>query len=319
MHQGLTRLRVPCAFHPPDLLFALHTTMSTPLSGPVPHAPTSPEALNSGSPSKSGWLREPLLHFVLLGGLLFGVDHALVGRADDTNTIVVGADVDDEARKLFSEARGRAPQSAELTELRNRWLDNEVLYREGLAMRVDKGDPAIRDRVIFKALMSVEASLKLPKTDDQQLKQWFESHRAKYDQPARYDFLEAVLSGTPAEAEARALADTLNTGAAGEAETRAALRVFKGRPHDNLVQGYGADVAKMIEESPTGQWRALPTKDGWRVMRLEAITPPQPADFDAVREAAHQDWVDATMAQLRTDAVRAMAKKYTVKIEEAAK
>jgi hypothetical protein len=85
------------------------------------------------------------------------------------------------------------------------------------------------------------------------------------------------------------------------------------------VQGYGADVAKLIEESPAGQWRALSTKDGWRVMRLEAITPPQPADFDAVREAAHQDWVDATMAQMRTDAVRAMAKKYTVKIEEAAK
>ena len=319
MHQGLTRPPMPRAFHPPDLLFALHTTMPTPLSGPVPHVPTSPETLPSGNPSKSGWLREPLLHFVLLGGLLFGADHVLVGRADDTNTIVVGADVDDEARKLFSESRGRAPQSAELTELRNRWLDNEVLYREGLAMRVDKGDPAIRDRVIFKALMSIEASLKLPKTDDQQLKQWFEAHRAKYDQPARYDFLEAVLSGTPAEAEARALADTLNTGAAGEAETRAALRVFKGRPHDNLVQGYGPDVAKAIEESPAGQWRALSTKYGWRVMRLEAITPPQPADFDAVREAAHQDWVDATMAQLRTDAVRAMAKKYTVKIEEAAK
>ena len=32
------------------------------------------------------------------------------------------------------------------------WLDNEVLYREGLALQVDKGDPAIRERVIFKAL-----------------------------------------------------------------------------------------------------------------------------------------------------------------------
>jgi hypothetical protein len=37
------------------------------------------------------WLREPLLHFVVAGGLLFAADHFIVGRADDRTTIVVGA------------------------------------------------------------------------------------------------------------------------------------------------------------------------------------------------------------------------------------
>ena len=86
------------------------------------------------------------------------------------------------------------------------WLDNEVLYREGLALRLDKGDTAIRERVIFKALSVVDAGIKLPPVDDAVLREWFEKNRAKYDEPARYDFQEAVLAGERSEAAVRAFA-----------------------------------------------------------------------------------------------------------------
>ncbi len=54
------------------------------------------------------------------------------------------------------------------------WLDNEVLYREGLALQLDKGDTAIRERVIFKALSVIDASVKLPPVDESTLREWFE-------------------------------------------------------------------------------------------------------------------------------------------------
>ena len=76
-----------------------------------------------------GWLREPLLHFVVLGGALFGIDRLLVRDADDPHTIVVGADVAREARQLFAASRGRDPSAEEMKALRQVWLDNEVLYR----------------------------------------------------------------------------------------------------------------------------------------------------------------------------------------------
>ncbi len=87
-------------------------------------------------------------------------DHFIAGRADDPHTIIVDASVDQHARDVFKQARGRDPNADELYSLRRVWLDNEVLYREGLAMQLDKGDPAIRDRVIFKALSMIDASLK---------------------------------------------------------------------------------------------------------------------------------------------------------------
>ena len=260
------------------------------------------------------WTREPLLHFILLGTLLFGIDHMLVGRRDDPRTIVVGPEVDAQARQLFKASGGRDPNADELKALRERWLDNEVLYREGVAMQVDRGDSAIRDRVVFKALSVVDANLKLPTFDDALLRQWFESRRTKYDEPARYDFDEAVLAGDNSESAVRGFVRAMNAGTPGD--NRAGLRVFKGRPHDNLVQAYGAEFTRALEDGPPNEWRPLRTRDGWRAMRLNAATPPKPATFELLRGVVLQDWTDATMAEQRTAAVRALAGKYTIRRED---
>jgi hypothetical protein len=266
-------------------------------------------------PAQPAWLREPLLHFLVLGALLFAADHFLAARTDDPHTIVVGPEVDKEARETFRNARGQDPTAEQLAALRQVWLDNEVLYREGLALRVDQGDSAIRDRVIFKALNVVESGLALPPVDDKTLRAWFEAHRDKYDEPARYDFQEAVLAGDNNEAAVRAFALELNRGTPGEA--KAGLRIFKGRPHGNLVQSYSAEFAQALEALPRGEWQALKTREGWRAMRLDAVTPGRPALFEALRGVVLQDWTDATMAEHRTAAVRALGRKYRLKNEGA--
>jgi len=288
--------------------------MSTPLSTASTFDAPASSRRETRLPS---WTREPLLHFVLLGGLLFAVDHFLISRADDPRTIVVGVDVDNEAKQLFKADRGRDPTAPELDALRRVWLDNEVLYREGLAMQVDKGDTAIRERVIFKALSVVDANVKLPPADDKVLRDRFQNHRDKYDEPARYNFQEAVLSGDTSESVVRAFVNALNAGKPGDAE--AGLRVFKDRPLANLVQSYGSEFPKALEESQPGEWRPLRTREGWRAMRLDSITPPKPATFEALRGVVMQDWTDATASEQRSAAVHALARKYKVKFENAAK
>jgi hypothetical protein len=260
-----------------------------------------------------GWLREPLLHFVVLGGVLFGIDHFVVGNADDAHTIIVGADVDREARETFEAARGRTPNAQELEALHRVWLDNEVLYREGLALQVDRGDPAIRERVIFKALSVIDSNVHLPAADDKVLRAWFDGHRDKYDEPARYDFEEAALSGDSSETAVREFVKALNGGMPGDA--KAGLRVFKGRPHASLGESYGPELARALAAAQPNTWQALRTRDGWRAMRLDAITPATPAVFEALRGVVLHDWIDATAAEQRTAVVRALAKKYKVTYE----
>jgi hypothetical protein len=272
-----------------------------------------PSTTRRGLPT---WAREPLLHFLLLGALLFGIDHLVNRRAGDANEILVNADVDAEARQVFKASRNRDPNPDELAALRKVWLDNEVLYREGLALQLDKGDTAIRERVIFKALSVIDSGVKLPAYDDKLLQAWFDKHREKYDEPARFDFQEAVLGGEPGEAAVRAFVDALNAGTPGDA--KAGLRVFKGRPHSNLLQSYGADFAKGLEAATPGQWLALNSREGWRAVRLDAASVARPASFAALRGVVLQDWTDETMAAQRSAAVAALTRKYSVKVEAAA-
>jgi hypothetical protein len=262
------------------------------------------------------WLREPLLHFALLGGLLFAIDCAIASRGDDPRIIRIDPAVDAQAVQVFQEARGRAPNEEELFALRRVWLDNEVLYREGVALGLDKGDKAIRERVIFKALSVVDANVKRPVVEEATIRQWFEANRARYDEPARYDFEEAIIAGKRSDEVARSFADSLNAGTPGDVE--AGLRVFTGRPHANIVQSYGEDFARSLEASTPGEWRALSSREGLRVMRLRSISPAKPAVFEDLGGVVYQDWNDAVMAEQRSEAVRALARKYTVKVEAGA-
>ncbi|NCV69206.1 MAG: peptidyl-prolyl cis-trans isomerase, partial [Betaproteobacteria bacterium] len=138
-------------------------------------------------------LREPLVHFLALGLLLFVLDQVLLTKRGDPRSIAVPESVYEEARTLVSGKLNREPTDDDLRVLIDRWVDNEVLYREGLALGLDKGDTAIRDRVIFKSLGVVQAGLKLPPVDDETLKRWFEANRSRYETPTRFDFLEAVV------------------------------------------------------------------------------------------------------------------------------
>lgn len=270
-------------------------------------------ASSSAAPAKSvRWTREPLFHFILIGAVLFGVDALIAGQADDPNRIELDAQVDAEAQQAFEAARGRKPNSEELRALRQVWLDNEVLYREGLALGLDKGDKSIRERVIFKALSMVDSNTKRPEYDEKVVREWFEKHRSRYDIPQRFNFQEAVLSGEVSEATVRSFVSALNAGAT--PDVQAGLRVFTDRPHATIVQSYGEEFAATLENSPPGEWRALQTKTGWRAMRLESTVAAEPADFERLRGIVTQDWTDAVMSEQRSAAVGALAKKYTIVI-----
>lgn len=285
-----------------------------PADSPISPAAASPA--RAPAPQRAArWLREPLLHFLLIGAALFALDAVVASRTEDPRVIVIDEAVDRQAIDVFQAARGRAPNEEELYALRRVWLDNEVLYREGLALQMDQGDPAIKDRVIFKALAMINAGLTLPAIDDAGLAAWFEKNRAKYDEPERFDFEEAVLAGHPGgdsgEDAARAFAAALAAGTPGDA--RAGLRVFKDRPRANLVQSYGPEFTQALAALEPGRWTALAQRDGWRVFRLVALQPAKPASYETLRGIVLQDWKDATMQEMRSAAVREMARKYEVR------
>jgi hypothetical protein len=277
--------------------------------------------VNSPAALQLGFDKLPRLSAVI-GSLLLvfvaGLGDILAAGRDDPQTIVVGSEVNSEAVEGFEISHGRDPNEAELGELHRVWIENEVLYREGLKRQrgmvdiVDLG----RDRLIMNALSALDASIELPPIDDAKLRDWFEKQRARYDQPARYDFEEAVLAGDPSEPAVRAFASTLNSGVSGDAH--AGLRVFKDRTHSNVVLSYGPDIARTFQESTTTEWRALRSRDGWRAMRVLSMTPAKPAVYATLRDAVLRDWTLATGSELHEAALRKLVRTYNIVYEPAA-
>ncbi len=270
-------------------------------------------------------LREPLLHFVLIAGVLFVADHIWNQQKDDRKTITISALTQKDARATFKGSMQREPSEADMKILVNRWLDNEILYREGIALGLDRGDPSIRERVIFKALSVVQAGLTLPPLKDDDLKKWFEENRARYDTPVRFDFLEAVPAGEDQGTDLQILVDSLNgqsktnpdkkTVAEGKANPDSSLRVFKQRPRSNLVTSYGESFTKALESAPKGTWLVVSSQVGKHAIQLEAIQPGEPADFSRIKVAVLKDWREQTLSKMTTDTVRNLGKKFVIQQE----
>jgi hypothetical protein len=68
-----------------------------------------------------------------------------------------------------------------------------------------------------------------------------------------------------------------------------------------------------------GEWRVLKGRTGSHAIRFDSVVPAQPGNFEELRGVVLQDWTDATMAVQRSAAVRALEKKYTVKVTGATK
>src|SRR3954447_23424933 len=76
-------------------------------------------------------LREPLLHFLILGGLIFGIDAALHPPSKDDQTIVVTKALRQSFIDNFDEDKERAPSAETLDKMIDSWVASEILYREG--------------------------------------------------------------------------------------------------------------------------------------------------------------------------------------------
>lgn len=259
-------------------------------------------------------LREPLLHFLILGAAIFGVDQWRNAGSETASDIVVTAKVQQEAKAIFEAGMKREPKPEELKVLLDRWVDNEILYREGLQLGLDRGDSGIRDRVIFKAMSVTQAGIVLPEVDEAGLKAWFESNRERYDTPARFDFLEAAVPPDTKLDALQRFAVALNSNQ-DEPGIESSLRVFRDRPRSNLLQSYGKDFTEAIEQLKPGQWQVLVSNDGPRVIRLETLKPAVAADFEAVKVKLYQDWKDEMTSQRSKELIREMGKKYQIRQE----
>jgi PPIC-type PPIASE domain len=263
------------------------------------------------SAALSALRREPLLHFCLLGGLIFAADHLLQPPVQDNKTIVVSKNMRQSFINGFSEDGDRTPTQEQLNNMIDSWVASEILYREGKALGVDKGDDMIRDRIAFKLQVLLFDQVKLEKPSEEQLRGFFETVRNRFDVPERVSFLL-----TPATDETSARRQLADIRAERETdEFRDQTRLFPDRPVASLAASFGDSFRDQLLGLTVGEWTVLQAKDGWRVARLDGRRAAVPVCYESVRDQVSRMWGTEETRKRAWAAVQNLKANYTVKIE----
>ncbi|MDR3468417.1 MAG: peptidylprolyl isomerase [Xanthobacteraceae bacterium] len=255
---------------------------------------------------------EPLVHFCLLGALIFGIDAVLHPPAKDDRTIVVTKALRQSFIDGYDEDKERVPSATEMDRMVDNWLANEILYREGKALGVDKGDDTIRDRIAYKLQVLIFDQIRVPKPTDEELREWFASNHKQFDEPERVGFYitpptdEATARRQLEDIEAQRETDDL------QKRTRAML----GRPVASLAGSFGDDFSNRLLAMPLGEWSVLQSKDGWHVVRLDSRKPGKLASLDSVRDEVTKIWESNETRKRAWEAVNRLKANYRIQYEQ---
>ena len=249
-------------------------------------------------------LRDPFVHFLLLGLALFGIDAALdpaepavaaegVALPIPQGPIVVDAAVRERLIAAWERTHDQPPSEAEMADLVSGWIDREVLYREGLARGLAIDDAQVRERVASQMAYVLQEQVVVPEPSTAELERWFADHADRFAKVGRIDITHVFVEpGEGSDGRARELLTLLSQGASpdGLGDTFAGGRRFRGRTLESLRERFGAAFVAGLERQEIGSWSLRTSSHGTHLVRVDERVAGETASFANAREAVRHDW-----------------------------
>jgi hypothetical protein len=270
------------------------------------------------------WLREPLLQFVVIGLLLFAGDRALnpgSERSRDSGRIEV---TDSDLRQLevaWTAQWRRPPTPEEMHNLVAARVREEILYREALALGLDKDDTIVKRRLAQKMEFLAEdvSGLREPAPDE--LRSWYGKHGERFALPGRRSFRHLYFSLDRRGARARddaararqRLAGAPVDGAAGLADPFMFQDHYADRTPEQVAGVFGVRFAETLFQLEPGAWQGpVESGLGWHLVWVTSSAPGRVPAFEEVEGAVRAAWMDEQRAETRRRAFETMAAHYQV-------
>lgn len=178
-------------------------------------------------------LREPLLHFMVLGALVYLAARQFDGESDRYR-IDAGPEQRARIATTYQQQYGVPPTERQLQYLLDQYVRSEILFREGLALGLDRDDEIVRRRVVQK-IEFLNEDVAAIDVDDAQLERFFASHQSRYVLPASVSFRQVFFSAdVNGEADARHRAETALIASRGASPPTGGLRKVALAAGDHL-------------------------------------------------------------------------------------
>lgn len=271
------------------------------------------------------WRQEPLLWFLLIGLAILGIDRWRVGptEADDERRIVVSHSRQATLAAAFRDEHGRAPQAAELQAMLDRWIDEQVLYREALALGLDRRDVIVQRQMTQKMRFLIEDETLLPEPAPAELQAWLEAHPERYGRAPTVSFEQVFLSrgrhGERLAQEAARISEQLQRepqAFVGLGDPFLVGQVVTRADDNRLRRDFGPALVEAVARLPTGQWsQPLASAFGLHLVRVIAREPFERAVLSEVADAVRRDWRQAQRETRNAAALSQLRARYRIEFE----
>ncbi len=274
------------------------------------------------------FLQEPLVHFAVLGALLFvALSSGRTPEADISREILISRGQIDSLAQLWQRTWQRQPTASELAGIIDDYVREEIFYREARAMGLDENDSVIRRRLRQKLEFLAEDFAAMNEPTDEELQAYLNDDVERYAQPPRLSFTQIFFSaetpGSDAEGRAAALLRALRDGTAQESDQNTGdplplPRLLEDVSLPEVERLFGVEFAEAVQNVPAGSWQGpLSSAYGQHLVRVNQRQARRVPSLDEVRGAVRRDWLADRQRAAKEEYFQSLRAKYTVQIEAA--
>ena len=260
-------------------------------------------------------IHEPLFQFLSIGALLFLV-YGLNNAEESRNEIVVDTNLINELVAKWELKRNRQPSLQELKGLVNQYIEQEVLYREALAMNLDHNDEIVKRRLAQKMEFISDALAETLQPTEEMLVTYYEEHKENYIKSPIYTMQQVYFSeekrGNVFE-DAKSALKSENPEELGDNISLSSQ--YTKESALKIARDYGSAFATALDSLPIGEWTG-PIYSGFGV-HIIYIKEKKPAGYFTFNEVAEKVNVDYNYEEsnnFRKELITSLLKNYTINI-----
>ena len=265
--------------------------------------------------------KEPLLHFIILGGLLFSIYIWLNPNSiENSEEIIVTEGKIMSISRQFSKKWNRAATESELKALIDQYVLTEAYYKEAVKLGLDKNDPAVKRRMRQKMEFFTSDALSLIDVNDVMLQTYMDEHPDKFIKDAIYSFDQIYINPNKHFSELKPYILKIKTQLKehGTATTDSSMlqEHYEEISASRLNNEFGKNFAKTLVTLKKGEW-SEPIQSGLGVhfVKLTHIEPSKTYQLSEVRSAVLRDFMYEKRKELLEIEQKNIVGKYKVKID----
>lgn len=269
-------------------------------------------------------IKEPLLQFFCIGLLLFTLDWLINGyrNASVDQDINITAGQVEQLAEQFHLVAGRMPDQLELEGLLNNFIDEEIAYREALALGLDSDDTIVRRRMRQKLeFLAMDMQVATNPTDSDLLS-WLEAHMENYQQPERISFRHIFASKDSRDKQAKADALSFYNRLNADPQTKILgddsmlPNLLSLATEKEIASLFGDEFARSAILTPANIWsHPIKSAYGYHLINITERQPAYTPSLDDLRETLTTDWTRAAQQEARDKYFKQLRNNYFVHID----